>query len=456
MRINRKVNKVLYQTLKNSKTLTTLKLEHYIIKNATMKRIAAGLAQTETLKIISIDIYSCLEFLNQLTLLPLLETKLVHINCSNNLTLIATSSGWTIEVISTNLISEVLRLVKPNLSSVTVSKSCNEALNFKDCDFNHCQMQTLLYSLESNDKVVSLSLNIGKHLSEHTREFRNHLRLMLTHNSSMKCLKLYGVVDKQIAKGLQEGLLNNPSIEVLNINAFYLTDDSIKQLLLSVKSMKIRYITLYPIMKFTQTKSFQSNNWKYKLYEGHPHFFHTFFCNQPNVRGPPVISDISNCTVKFGKRPNDLSRSLQLDCRNTNTCIIRLSTNLKDFNLTKALSQGLENMVKKDQNLQYLIFDDYIDDSVAMALAKGLLCNCTLQILELNISCLTDDTLNHLIQSLNDSHLAVVCRQTHKNNVTFVRCLSLLQYLLKWLSYIETRSTYIELNDFVLPLWGGY
>ena len=420
--INRKVNKVLYQTLKNSKTLTTLKLEHYIIKNATMKRIAAGLAQTETLKIISIDIYSCLEFLNQLTLLPLLETKLVHINCSDNLTLIATSSGWTIEVISTNLISEVLRLVKPNLSSVTVSKSCDEALNFKDCDFNHCQMQKLLISLESNDKVVSLSLNIGKHLSEHTREFRNHLRLMLTQNSSMKCLKLYGVIDKQIAKGLQEDLLNNPSIEVLNVNALYLTDYSIKQLLLSVKSMKIRYITLYPIMKFTKTKNFQSNNWKYKLYDGHPHLFHTFFCNQPNVRGPPVISDISSCTVKFGKRPNDLSRSLQLDCRSANTCIIRLST--RDSNLTKALSQGLENMVKEDQTLQYLIFDDYIDDSVAMALTKGLLCNCTLQILELNISCLNDDTLNQLIQSLNDSHLAVVCRQTHKNNVTFVRCFS--------------------------------
>ena len=75
------------------------------------------------------------------------------------------------------------------------------------------------------------------------------------------------------------------------------------------------------------------------------------------------------------------------------------------------VSYALEKMVKRNRSLECLVLNHSVSDSMALAVAKGLVGNHTLQRVDINIIHLNDDVLNQLLQSLCCSPLTVVCKQ---------------------------------------------
>ena len=421
--IGRQVNEVLFQTLKNNSTLTSLNLT-CSLNHATLKTIAAGLARNGTLKTmnVEVDVHTC----EQLTLLSLMKSRVILSDYYSSCSLIPVDSGWKIEIMNTfdlRTISEILNFVSVsalNITEVVLSKSCYPTLKFQKfrCfKFNH--IKTILQSLQYNNNVVYFSMNFGDYVKTHDTDLESDVESMLALNSKIKYLTLHGV-GEQIAKGIQRGLRTNCSINKLCIDANNLSDNSISNLLFSMNSSQLRLVKLYPIIEFERLGI---TGWKFKIYKKHFHTFLIVFCNKDEVKGPDIIRDISNCVVHFGviKKLPDV---LKIYCYNSNfnTCIVDLSTN--SAGRLSDVSQALETMVKENKALQRFTFKNYVDDSVAQALSRGLISNHTLQVLEIDVTCLSDDALNQLLKSLSRTPLTVVCRQTRTQSITFVRCYS--------------------------------
>ena len=398
---------MLCRMLNNNKTLTNLKIDDDVC--------ATNI--TETVQNLTLTI----------TQTPVNE-RVVHLNCSNTFMLIFSRSGLKIEIYSDKeltKLSKSLQLEGLSINEVLVSEFSNPVLDLRSCYLTHSHLESVVQSLQENREVVSLCLCVRDDLTKsQSVTVGCAIKMMLEMNSTVNHLELYGAINDQLAIGVKEGIAENHSIEKICIEVCNLSDNFTSDLLLFLKSTQISQIKLFPILELSKTdKSF---HWKLNACKDHSPAFLRLICNMCQVGGMSDISNIKEINVT----PNidDTLAVLLFFCFEEN----KMPSQIKMFKLIcrildstgKDVSQALEKMIKQNTTLQRLAITKSLNDSMALATARGLLQNQTLQRLDLNIACLSDEVLSQLIQSLSCTPLAVICRHKYGQILSFVRCFS--------------------------------
>ena len=408
------VDQRLCKVLKETKT--TLKI-NCKIDGTTLDVITAGIPQQVALT------KFFLQFQSELDLSC--ELKDVKVFNLDYFSLTASNSELKIEIFSAKIFPNNLELVHlEGLNEVVISNhSTIIVLNFSKCNFICCHLNSILQSLQQNEGIFSLSLGIRNDftLSE-TAVLGSTIKTMLTMNHTIRHLELCGAVDDQIANGIKEGMLENHSIELVSIEVSHLTNDSVLGLLhLLLKSQQIGQVKLHP--KIELSKVLSSSCWMLdtctdnKQSPGLTFFSQLQVGRKSNIQKFVITSDIDDilAVALF---------SYFEDNRMTNKIkILGLSCRILD-NTGKDVNHALEKMIKQNNALQQITLPESLNDSMGLAVAKGLLENQSLQRLDIYIASLSDDVLNQLLQSLSYTPLAIICWDTCEQIFSFVRCSS--------------------------------
>ena len=400
------------QFLQINKTLSCLNFD-CDISNSILNSFTTGLSQNQTLKVLTLDIIN-----NDISAF-LTMSKVGHFNCSEIFSLTSRCLGWKMEIKSTKHLSktfEVIQLESAKISEVAMSELSSISLDFESLDLEACHIKSILNSLAISKALVSLSLKFGE---QHFREnfaFRNEVKTLLMMNGTLKRLNLFGAIDDQIAKELIKGLSANHSLERICVEISHLSEGSVLGLLQSLEFSNVYQMMFYPV--FELNLNGPGSHWEVKFDKCHIKTFLKVFCSMCQIKESYIISNILSI----------IERDFDIDCDIDDVLLVSILNSLEDNpgdiksldlsgkNFKEDITHALEKMVVKNSSLQQLILDNTMNDSIAFALARGMLHNHTLQILDVDVTDINDDALNKLLQTLSKSnHLSISGREGHKN-----------------------------------------
>ena len=405
------VDQTLYKVLKNNKSLTTLEIDCDVNSASIPGMFSTGIAQNLTLTKVLLNFTTC-------DLWELKGVRVYYIDCFS---LILSRLELKMLISSTTSFSKNFELMDAmglTVSEVLVSKLSEFMLDFKTCNLTFSHLKSIVQSLQENKQVLSLSLDIRDDFTQSQMAVLGSvIKTLLVMNSTMKHLELCGAIDDQIANGVKEGIADNHSIEQISLEVGCLTDNSILDLLLFLKSMQINQIKLYPKIELSKLKAKETSYWKWNT------------CNDQSLVCLSQVGRISDITMvqKFNVTSDiDDALAVSLFCcfedngMTSQITILNLYYRILD-NAGENVSHALEKMIKKNSTLQQLKFTKPLNDSMALAIARGLLENHTLQRFDLNIACLSDEVLSQLLQSLSYTPLVIICRHTRGQILSFIR-----------------------------------
>ena len=413
-----------HMTLQSNKALVELQLDN-VISDDSLGNLAAVLQKNSTLKLLTLDIKR-----NDTSVIALFLTQiqLECLHCSDMFFWISTNLGRRLEIRSTEYfskVSEVMQSVCDKICEVVVSNNSTDCLNlsFVDSWFTK-HAKRILTSLIENNTVRSLCLNFSEHSIEDSLTLGHALQLLLKINENIIQLYLEGHIDENIMKGLAEGVATNHSLQLISVKSGLLDSDSVLDLLQSVEFTNVSELDCYPIFSL---KTINTRLERCHRVEDSSNYL-KFFCNAVcRVRRSLILSRIF-CSMKELKIDCTIDSTLAASVFRSfenNPGVIRVldlsqaQAEIKTFGTDVCLT--LEDMIKKNFTLRCLKLNDTVNDSMACAIARGLLHNCTLQTIELNVVCLSDGALSELLKSLSENNLAITCRLA---SLSFVRVFS--------------------------------
>ena len=447
-----------HMTLQSNKTLVALHLDN-VISDDSLENLAAVLQKNSTLKLLTLDIKR-----NNTSVIAsfLTQIQLECLNCLDMFSWTSTNLGRRVEIRSTerfSKVSEVMQSVCDKICEVVVSNNSTDNLNFSFVDSWFTKhAKSILTSLIENNQVIVLCLNFSEHSIEDRDTLSHALQLLVKKNKKLTQLYLKGCVDENIVNGLARGLAANHSLRLISVESSHLTSVCVLDLIQSVEFTNVCELEFYP------TFSLRNINTRFEVcrrVEDSTDYL-KFFCNAVcRVRRSPILSKIL-CSMK----------ELKIDCTVDSTLVASLfrsfennpgvirvldlsqaQVEMKTFGTNVCLV--LENMIKKNFTLRCLKLNDTINDSMTCAIARGLLHNCTLQTIELNVMCLSDGALSELLKSLSENNLAITCRQKHLASLSFVRLLSEFQQSLNEVSDHHQSNSPLSLFSSFYPLYYG-
>ena len=414
--------------LQNNSTLVNLHL-NCSVDDHVLKRVASGLQQNMSLKVLTLNIIN-----NELsTIVYFIKhvTYLKHLNCSDVFSLISTCEGRRMEIKSTEYLCKLSQIIQSVDSEfeVVVSSDSNSKLYFKCGAFWFKHIKSVMNSLKYNKKVVSLCITVSEHSIDESLSLSQALKSLLKVNKTLQELHLLKYVDDQIADGLIEGLVNNHSLKYVFVQVDNFTNDNILfyNLIKSVQFTSISGIGLSPVFQLKRTGYVAT--WQIGLYEPTTKFL-KFFCSDIWKKSQFVSDILSGINKVSVDQTIDGTLAVSiLNCLKDNTGLIRVldlsdigGLGVKINNLGENFCLYLEDVIRENYTLRCLKLNDTVNDSMACAIARGLLHNRTLEILELNVMSVSDDVLSELLVSLSITNLAVTC--THQYLIRFSRLFS--------------------------------
>ena len=444
-----------HTTLQSNKALVTLQLDN-VISDDSLGKLVSVLHKNSTLKLLTLNIKG-----NDTSVIAsfLTQFKLERLNCSDMFSWISTSLGRRVEISSTKYFSKtskVMRSVCDKICEVVVSNDSTDNLNFSFFDSWFTKhAKGILTSLVENSNLRSLCLNFSEHSAEDSLALSHALELLLKKNKKVTQLCLKGHVDENIMKGLAEGLAANHSLQQISVESSHLDSGCILNLVQSVEFTNVSTLDCYPIFSLRTNHSS-----KFQIKNKNTANFFKFFCSAiDQMRRSTILSNIV-CNME----------ELKVDCNIDGTLAASLFRSVEKnpglfrvLDLSQAVAEikdfednvclALEDMIKKNFVLRCLKLNDIVNDSMACAIARGLLYNYTLQTIELNVVCLSDDALSELLLSFSKTNLAITCRQKHFASLSFMRLLSEFQQTLDEVSDHHQSNSLLPLFPSYYPLY---
>ena len=444
-----------HMTLQSNKALVALHLDN-VISDDSLENLAAVLQKNSTLKLLTLDIKE-----NNTSVIAsfLTQIQLECLNCSDMFSWTSTNLGRRVEIRSTEhfaKVSEVMQSVCDKICEVVVSNNSTDCLNFSFVDSWFTKhAKSILTSLIENNQVIVLRLTFSEHSIEDRDTLSHALQLLVKKNKKLTQLYLKGCVDENIVNGLARGLAANHSLRLISVESSHLTSICVLDLVQSVEFTNVCELEFYP------TLSLMNTNTRFEVchrLEDSTEYLKSFCDAVCRVRRSPILSNIL-CSMKELKIDctvdSTLAASLFRSFEN-NPGVIRVldlsqaQTEIKTFGTNVCLV--LEDMIKKNFTLRCLKLNDTVNDSMACAIARGLLHNCTLQTIELNVMCLSDGALSELLKSLSKTNLAITCRPKHLASLSFVRLFSEFQQSLNEVSDHHQSNSPLSLFSSFYPL----
>ena len=403
-------------------TLVNLNFDCNVLDIATLKEISSGLKNNQALKILAVNISTCntRELSSQI---QLLSTKLTCFNFSETCSLFSSDAGWTVEVKGNSLLLTTLCSSEIDINHIVISKGAVSELDLSECHLSCSQLQSLLRSLEDNCVVKELVLSVSRRFTYSKRELedlRSSLESALKKNCTLTNLVLLGAVSDEVIQGLEAGIKVNDSIRVLSVEVMSLEFSTFAKFVQSLEISGILSITLRPLIGLSRRSI--SSMWQVEGYNPSVMLLKFIsFLNQGGVKHC-LLSQLSS--LKFDENNIQFDESLTCSLIQDHSSVAVSYLKIPTFwTMEDKAHCALERMITCNNCLQHLAFDS-INDSVAMAIARGLKDNKTLQVLEMNVEPLSKSALTQLLQSLSDHPLKLIPRG---HCIMFVRYISELQ-----------------------------
>ena len=331
-------------------------------------------------------------------------------------------------------------------------------LNFSNAHLNCKQLANLFEELQENTSVVSLDVSFSVYEMPHNQDLDMHhtLRGMLERNKTIKILNLTGIVDDEVAAVLAN-TIQNCSLKSLSINfttkdyCFNRLEDLLHSFMDSKSLLHLeltkfcviqRKETLMHIDLFTNTqcqfRQLPSNvellqSWCilflfYVLTKGYSisglgvsvnkhlndglmkKVFQMFF--DATVRGKFVFNAAENLVIAL----KELHLDITIQSFAILSTMIEPFKNLKELHLShdancctiQKLALMYERLMSSNQTLELIRFNGYFNDTLANAVAEGLIHNGTLQILQFSANFLSVEALTHLLKTVCNSALTCI------------------------------------------------
>ena len=393
-------------------TLVNLNLDCDTFDGVILKDISKGLKKNTTLKVFTANIDKC-DVSDIISLIPTLSLNLTCLNFSDICSLLSSDAGWTVEVKRNNRLSQiftVLCLSEININKVVISKATVPELNFSECSLSCLQFLSLFESLEDNHVLKKLSLSINFDLTRIEHEALGYgIKWMLKKNQTLEHLELLGDISSELFQGLKAGIETNSFIKELHVQVNDLQLDNIVKFAQSVELTSILRVNFYPLLELFRSST--SSLWLAKGNYFSPLFLNFFYSiDQGNLKQSILrIIDIST--------DDTLTCSLIHALEDSYCTYLEIPSS---WTIGEKAYYELERMISCSKHLQQLAFDS-INDSVVVAITKGLRDNKHLHELVMDVAPLTESVLSELLQSFCNYSLKLT---SDGHRICFVRCIS--------------------------------
>ena len=415
------LGQALHEMLICNKTLSVLHM-NFKIDDTILNKITSGLQSNSTLKILTLGLdlnkcsKSCFESL-------IMTTKLACFNFANDFSLCSSDSGWTVEIKElTESFAENYIFCTDSIPvyDLVVSKSAVSSLNFIGFNLSGSVLIHVFESLEYNETVTQLKMKLNGNLTEAEREaFGKVLKDVLTKNTALKDLQIYGNMGIEIVSGIDAGLKSNTCLKEILLQIDHHRLNVIANFIQSTKATKLLKVSIYPLIEISREKEY--NSWKICSRFILSYFFE-FYGSIYKSTDTQIVANMFNAIQLFDFREQNIDDAMfsSLFCALEGNISLKV---LKVKMIGKMAHCPLEKMLAKNKVLQELYIDS-VNDSVASAIAKGLKPNHSLQTLCINVNQLSEDCLAELLQALSTYPLKLI-DELNGCHVRFVRSISL-------------------------------
>ena len=237
--------------LESNNTLRSLHFDYESqCHNSTITEVVTEcFKQNTALKTLTFNLPNCMQIIKSQ---QLLESGLKCLNCSGICSLKLSDEKRLIIKGDTGL-PEILKAAHSAgllFREVSICSLSELTLNLQQCTFECSHIKCILESLEQNERLTKLTLNLDKdclHSPSDYDAIGNAINRMLRVNSKLKHFMLLGAVNDQIIRGLEEGLKTNCSVKVLGVEVCHdiVGMSSIANMFQTVNDTKVCEVKFY-------------------------------------------------------------------------------------------------------------------------------------------------------------------------------------------------------------------